>query len=128
MLNQTGVRKESATVPNQILFNVQNQVSVGIVVAQSVAPTANAEGKRIVKAGTPVTGNLRARTTAFTAATATAVQGVLLHDVDVTKGAANATLLIWGFVNINRLDTATRALITTQIETLLNGKITFLND
>ena len=125
MLNQTGVRKENAAVPNQILFNVQHQMSVGVQVAQSAG--VDKDGKKIVKAGTPLSGNLRARKTAFTGGGTTPV-GVLLHDVDVTKGAANGTLLIFGFVNMDRLDTDTKALVTSDAETSLTGKIWFLND
>ena len=43
----------------------------------------------------------------FTAAYNTTAVGVLLHDVDVTAGDDNGTLLIFGFVNRNRLDAAT---------------------
>lgn len=61
-------------------------------------------------------------TVEFTAAYNTAPVGVLLHDVDVTNGDDNGTLLIFGFVNINRLDTATaNALLTVQSN--LDGKV-----
>ena len=38
--------------------------------------------------------------------------GVLLHDVDVTTGDANGTLLLFGFVNTNRIDEKTKAKLT----------------
>ena len=61
-------------------------------------------------------------TVEFTAAYNTAPVGVLLHDVDVTAGDDNGTLLIFGFVNINRLDTATaNALLAVQ--SALDGKV-----
>ena len=113
MLNQTGVRKETYGNTNQILFAVEHQVSMGVVVSKALGV---AEGsKKVVKAGTPLTGNLDARTTAFTAATAGSsteasnAVGVLLHDVDVTTGDANGTLLLFGFVNTNRVDAPTKA-------------------
>lgn len=116
MLNQTGVRKETYGNTNQILFAVEHQVSMGVVVSKALGV---AEGsKKIVKAGTPLTGNLDARTTAFTAATAGSsteasnAVGVLLHDVDVTTGDANGTLLLFGFVNTNRIDATTKAKLT----------------
>lgn len=120
----SGFKKSTAVTPTQILFNTEPQVSVGIVVSDS-GVTANSEGKKIVKAGTPLTGNLEARSTAFTAGTSNAV-GVLLHDVDVTNGAENGTLLIFGFVNLDRLDSATAALITSEVKTALNAKVTFI--
>lgn len=116
MLNQTGVRKETYGNTNQILFAVEHQVSMGVVVSKALGV---AEGtKKVVKAGTPLTGNLDARTTAFTAATAGSsteasdAVGVLLHDVDVTTGDANGTLLLFGFVNTNRIDATTKAKLT----------------
>lgn len=116
MLNQTGVRKETYVNTNQILFAVEHQVSMGVVVSKALGV---AEGtKKVVKAGTPLTGNLDARTTAFTAATAGSsteasnAVGVLLHDVDVTTGDANGTLLLFGFVNTNRIDATTKAKLT----------------
>lgn len=116
MLNQTGVRKETYGNTNQILFAVEHQVSMGVVVSKTLGV---AEGtKKVVKAGTPLTGSLDARTTAFTAATAGSpteasdAVGVLLHDVDVTTGDANGTLLLFGFVNTNRIDATTKAKLT----------------
>ena len=116
MLNQTGVRKETYGNTNQILFAVEHQVSMGVVVSKALGV---AEGtKKVVKAGTPLTGNLDARTAAFTAATAGSsteasnAVGVLLHDVDVTTGDANGTLLLFGFVNTNRVDSTTKEKLT----------------
>lgn len=128
MLNRTGIKKETAGAPVQILFNVQNQMSVSIRVDDAVSVTEN--GRKLVKAGTPLNGDLTARETAFKAAadtTAPAV-GVLLHDVDVTDGDANGSLLIWGFVNLDRLDTATAALITANRKSELAGRVWFLKD
>lgn len=120
MLNQTGVRKETYGNTNQILFAVEHQVSMGVVVSKALGV---AEGtKKVVKAGTPLTGNLDARTTAFTAATAGSsteasdAVGVLLHDVDVTTGDANGTLLLFGFVNTNRVDATTKAKLTDTVK------------
>lgn len=128
MLNQSGIKKETAGAPTQILFNVQNQMSVSIQVAKAAGVAEG--GKTIVKAGTPLNGDLTARGTAFVAAadtTAPAV-GILLHDVDVTNGPANGTLLIWGFVNLNRVDSVTATKITANRKTELAGKVWFLKD
>lgn len=124
MFNQSGITKTVGAAPVQILANVDMQYSMGVVCAQGA--TAAVDGKKILKAGTPMAGNLDARTTAFTQATGADAVGVLLHDVDVTKGNANGTLLLFGFVNTNRLDTATKALITEEVKTALNAKVTFI--
>lgn len=132
MLNQTGIKKETYGSTNQILFNVEPQVSVGIVVDDSVQATANSLGKKIVKAGTPLTGDLTNRLIPFTAAKAGSASeasdavGVLLHDVDVTTGDANGTLLIFGFVNLDRIDETTQGKLTSYVKTALAGRVTFL--
>lgn len=124
MLNNAGINKEAYGSGNQILFAVEHQVSMGIVVDDTVGVT---EGKKkIAKAGTPITGNLDARETAFTAAvtsgettkTSNAV-GVLLHDVDVTDGDNNGVILLFGFVNTNRIDNTTKAKITAEVKAAL---------
>lgn len=131
MLNRSGIIiKETAVAPSQILFNVQNQMSVGVIVDKTVG-TAGKDGRKIVKAGTPLNGDLTARDTAFVAAKDTSSSpavGVLLHDVDVTNGNANGTLLIWGFVNLNRMDSTTAGFITTDRKTELAGRVWFLKD
>ena len=129
MLNRSGIIKETAVAPSQILFNVQNQMSVGVIVDKTVG-TAGEDGRKIVKAGTPLNGDLTARGTAFVAAkdTSNPAVGVLLHDVDVTDGNANGTLLIWGFVNLNRMDSTTAGLITVSRKTELAGRVWFLKD
>lgn len=128
MLNQSGITKVNGTAPVQILFNVQNQMSVGIKIAKNFAGAVTENGRKIVKAGTPLTGDLTVRDTAFTAAGADNAVGVLLHDVDVTDTDANCSLLIWGFVNLNRIDSTTAAKINTGVKTALAGKVWFLKD
>lgn len=126
MLNHTGITKVTAVAPNQILFNVEHQLSVGIV-CDNTGVTADTNGKKILKAGTPMAGTLTARDTAFTKASDTTAVGVLLHDVDVTAGNNNGTLLIFGFVNIDRIDDTTAALLTTEVQGAL-PMIKFLKD
>jgi hypothetical protein len=120
MLNNTGIKKETYGSGKQILFAVEHQVSMGIVVDQSVGV---AEGtKKIAKAGTPLTGNLDARGTAFTAATTSTdsnAVGILLHDVDVTVDDNNGAILLFGFVNTNMIDSTTKAKITAEVKTAL---------
>ena len=126
MFNKTGISRVTAGAPTQILFNVQNQMSVSGLVAQALG--VNEGSKKIVKAGTPVTGNLTDRTTAFTAAGTGNAVGVVLHDVDVTEGDGNASILLWGFVNLDRIDDTTAAKITTDVKNALKGSIWFLKD
>ena len=125
MLNNTGIVKETYNDVPQILFNVELQASVGVLVDQDAGTEDEATGKKIVKAGTPLTGSLDARTTAFTAASAGSsgvasdAVGILLHDVDVTVSDANGTLLIFGFVNTDRIDATAKAKLTEYVKAAL---------
>ena len=119
-MNNSGIKTQKLGAPKQILLNPDLQFSVGIVVSN--AKFVEEGGKKLVKAGTPMVGNLDARTTAFTvvgSSDANKVQGILLHDVDVTDGNANGTLLIMGFVNTNRIDATTKALIVEGVKTTI---------
>lgn len=112
MFNNTGIKKTTGAAPVQILFNVEHQMSVGIVVDSMYSVIR--DGRKIVPAGTPLSGDLTARATKFVKASDDkAATGVLLHDVDVTDGDNNGTLLIWGFVDLTKIDSITAALITT---------------
>ena len=121
MFNNTGIMKEPYGNKNQMLFAVEHQVSMGIVVDTTCGVAEN--GRKIAKAGTPVTGNLDERTTAFTPAVTTTgasnAVGILLHDVDVTDDDNNGTVLLFGFVNTNRIDETTKAKITTEVKAAL---------
>ena len=114
MLNRSGVSKTTYAAPKQILANVELQNSVGCIVPQSMGVTVGTQ--KIVKAGTPIKVDLMNLQTAAQAANGTiAMNAVLLHDVDVTAGNANGTALIFGFVNVNRVDAAVASAITTAL-------------
>ena len=120
MLNNTGIKKETYGSGKQILFAVEHQVSMGIVVDQAVGVTEGT--KKIAKAGTPLTGNLDERGTAFTEATTSTdsnAVGILLHDVDVTVDDNNGVILLFGFVNTNMIDGTTKAKITADVKKAL---------
>ena len=100
-----GFKQTVGAAPVQILAVVDPQVSFSCLVSDT-GVSAGTDGKKVVKADTPV--------------------GVLLHDVDVTDGKNNGTCLVFGFVNLERLDETTAALITSKVKTALNGKVTFI--
>lgn len=130
-----GFKKTTLTNPNQILFYTEPYAAVGVVVANT-GLVGDSQGRKILKAGTPLAGSLTDRKTAFKKATTTDpgssgtktsdVTGILLHDVDVTDGNENATMLIFGFVNLDRIDTETVKLIDETVVATLNAKVTFL--
>lgn len=110
--------------PKQILAVVDPQVSFTVQMAQAAAVTV--EGRKIIKAGTPLTGDLKARNTAFAAAGADNAVGVALHDYDVTDGDATGALLVFGFVDLKKVDKDIAAKITSNVEAALQGKVTFI--
>ncbi|MBP3920475.1 MAG: hypothetical protein J6D28_02805 [Bacilli bacterium] len=115
MLNQTGVTKVSGTTRKTILVDEMNSTALSIVVGNT-GVNAGADGKKIIKAGTPVTGSLTERNTAFTVAKDSDgnnnAVGVILHDVDVTNGEANSQVVIFGFIDISKLDSDVVELLT----------------
>lgn len=123
------IKTVSGTPGKQILFATQPSMAVSVVMGQAGSTGTT---QKIHKAGTPVAGDLTARTTAFTVAadsgspSVSNAIGVLLHDVDVTDGDENATVLIFGYVDLNKLESDVAAKITATVKTALNGKVTFL--
>ena len=126
MLNRSGVTKTTLAATRQILANVELQSSVGCIVPQSLGVTVGT--KKIAKAGTPIKIDLmNLQSVAVKADGTQAMNAVLLHDVDVTSGNANGTALVFGFVNVNRVeaDVAT-AISTAAAATGASKLITFM--
>ena len=112
MPNKSGISTQTAGAPTQILANVEFQYSLGCVVPTVLGVAVGS--KKIAKAGTPISMNLMNRSTPAVLANATvAMNAVLLHDVDVTDGNQNGTALIFGFVNVNRLEADAATLVQT---------------
>lgn len=116
--NRTGIRHEVYNDVTQILLDPALKYTMGIVVSDDAGTEDGTTKKKIVKAGTPLTGNLDARTTPFTKANSDGsdVVGVLLHDVDVTTGDANGEIVIFGFVNMNRIDSTVQSELNTNVQ------------
>lgn len=105
MLNQTEFRTVSGTTRKIILVDEKNSTAVSCKVANT-GVDADANGKKIVKAGTPLNGDLTDRGTAFTKATTTsgtkgtwtveittafaADEKISINGVEYTKGATQS--------------------------------------
>lgn len=114
MLNRSGITNTSLAATKQILANVDLQSSVGCIVPQTLGVVVGS--KKIAKAGTPIKIDLmNLQTAAVKADGTTPLNAVLLHDIDVTAGNANGTALIFGFVNVNRVDSDVATAITTAV-------------
>ena len=99
--------------------------SLGAVIGNT-SVTAGADGRKIIKAGTPLTGDILKRNTAFTVGTSANAVALLLHDLDVTDGNTNGTILISGYVDYDKLDADVQELITAEVAAKLT-KITFIS-
>lgn len=107
-----------------ILIAPELAFTIGCVVGND-GVDADANGRKIIKAGTPVgnaTNVLENRQIVLT--TAGNYQGIVLHDVDVTAGNANATLVVAGYVDLLKLDETVLASVEGAKATLT--KITFM--
>lgn len=87
--------------------------------------TADSNGKKIIKAGTPVGGTTNAllnRQTVLISSNDDTngpnTQGVVIHDVDVTAGPATATVAFMGVIDMAKMDSAFT----------LNSKVSFPHD
>lgn len=94
-----------------VLLNPDNAFQIGVQVGNT-GVSADANGRKIIKAGTPVGGATSVLVTRNTVLTVTNTstnganaQGVLRHDVDVTNGNANATLIVRGEVDLSKCPT-----------------------
>lgn len=104
MLNQTGITRVAGTTRKTILIAPELAFSLSCMV-ENTGVSAGEDGRKVVKAGTPVSGNLQERDTAFkVAGEEDTPVGIILHDVDVTKGTANSQVVIFGFVDISKLE------------------------
>lgn len=115
MLNQSGIKKDTYGATRQILADVQHQSSVGCIVSKELGVERGS--KKIAKAGTPINIDLmNLMQPAKAPEEGASMNAVLLHDVDVTSGNANGTALIFGFINVSRVESDVAAAITTAQE------------
>lgn len=112
--------KETYGAPEKhiLIANNSYMVTLGAQVTNT-GVNADADGKKILKAGTPLAGDITKRGTAFTKTNGSSAVAVLMHDVDVTAGAENATIILAGCVDLLKLDTATKALVTSDVVSAL---------
>lgn len=101
-----------------VLLNPDNAFEIGVIVSNT-GVSADSNGRKIIKAGTPVGGTtnvLQTRNAILnvtnSSSTGANSQGVLRHDVDVTDGNANATLIVRGEVDSSKCPTLDSTVIT----------------
>lgn len=125
MLNQSGITTTSGTSKKTILIAPELAFSLSCKIANT-GVEAGDDGRKVVLAGTPLAGDLEARDTAYTVAgSGDTPCGVLLHDVDVTKGTANAQVVIFGFIDTSKLEPTVVSALSSDMKAKL-PKITFV--
>lgn len=98
-----------------------------ITFTQKVAETGNSPSASVTQAAEGTMAITSATVTSGSTGTVSSdAVGVLLHEVDVTAGNENATLLIFGFVDLNKVPTAAKDKIDSSAKAALSGKVTFL--
>lgn len=114
MLNKSGIIKADYATPKQILADPNLQFSIGCVVPTSIGSTST-----LVKAGTPVCVDLTNVNAVCKKVDNTTVfaNAVLLHDIDLSRGQTNGTALIFGFVDLNKVDITTQNLLKAALST-----------
>ena len=120
------VKSKTYSNEKQILIAPELAFTIGCLVGNT-GVNADANGRKIIKAGTPVGGSTSVLTNRQTVLTKGAenAQGVVLHDVDVTDGDGRATLVVSGYVDLYKVDEDVKTIITSATETLT--RIVFLN-
>ena len=120
------VKTNSYANEKQILIAPELAFSIGCLVGNT-GVESDANGQKIIKAGTPVGGTTSVLTNRQTVLTKGAenAQGIVLHDVDVTDGDGRATLVIAGYVDLYKLDADVVTIANEAAKTL--NRIVFLN-
>lgn len=102
------VKINSYAGPKTILIAPELAFSIPVIVTNT-GIGADTNGRKIIKAGTPIGGETNVLLNRQTALIKdeTNAQGILLHNVDVTEGETNATMLVSGYVDLTRIETDT---------------------
>ena len=102
------VKKTSYETEKNILINPNVAFTWDVEVSND-GVEADKEGRKVIKAGTPIGGEQDALKTknAVLKSTNTAelganAQGILLHDIDVTDGNANTVMVVAGVVDTSK--------------------------
>lgn len=87
------------------------------VIVTNASVTADSEGRKIIKAGTPLYAStdifMNRQTKMTTVSTSNTAYGVARWDIDVTDGDTNATLLVAGYVDYLKLDSTVQTAVDT---------------
>ena len=103
------VKSVSYSTPKNILIGQESYyIALPIVLSGSENAT--------IKAGSPLTGDITDRATAFTVTSSSNVKGILLHDVVLdSDGKGNGTIVLAGCIDLLKLDSSIQTAINSTI-------------
>lgn len=115
------VSKETYGVEKHILIANNSYMVTLPARVTNTGISADSDGKKIIKAGTPLYGNIEKRDTAFTVSGSEGAtpSAIILHDVDVTAGAENATIVLAGVVDLLKLESSVQTALTAVVKAAL---------
>ena len=115
------VQKETYGVEKHILIANNSYMVTLPARVTNTGITADSDGKKIIKAGTPLYGDIEKRDTAFTVSGSQGAtpSAIALHDVDVTAGADNATIVLAGVVDLLKLEPSVKTALTSAVKAAL---------
>ena len=103
---------------NKEILKFSDFIGIAVTVA-AAGVTANADGKKIVPAGTIIGGSsasfLSDPTQLVTEKNSANAEGVLLYDVDVTHGDNAGSMVIHGFIDLTKLPAPPNAAAVTAL-------------
>lgn len=115
------IKETDYTNETDILIAPELAFAIPVIVTNA-SVTADSEGKKIIKAGTPLYASadvfMNRETKMTTVSTANTVYGIARWDIDVTDGDTNATLLVAGYVDYLKLDSTVQTAVDTAKTTL----------
>jgi hypothetical protein len=108
--------KETYGAPEKHILIANDSYMVTLpAIIKATGVSAGTDGRKVVKAGTPVYGDIEKRDTGFTIAGAQGAKpvAVVMHDTDVTAGDENGTIVIAGCVDLLKLDSAVKTAVAS---------------
>jgi len=113
----------SYVTPKQILVADELAFTISVIV-DNTGLVADADGKKILKAGSPVSNVLGSdvlqdRQKVLILDDTIAALGVTMHDVDVTAGATNAVMVVSGVVDVNKCGYVPAAAVQTALKRII---------
>lgn len=117
MANRVITEQYGAPEKHILIANDSYMVTLPAII-KATGVTAGDDGKKIVKAGTPLYGDIEKRDTGFTISGAEGASPVvvLMHDVDVTAGDENGTIVLAGVVDLLKLESSVKTALTSAIK------------